>query len=196
MNGKIVLIVVSCLSAVVLLGCPPEGGWPLPPYDATGTYEGTWQGRSYAAEGEGEAEGEEEQVQVVVACPLTIELTQDLTQPYPGDHGVSGVVTVDYSCIELPEWAQNQETPAPSEVLVTGLLADDGKLTLASGACGTGLCVLLTLAGNGVDVDEDGLMDTYSGAWSYIILLAGVQPFGFSGTFSVEVAAPEIIPAE
>lgn len=196
MNGKIVVTVLLSVMAVLLQGCPPEGGWPLPPFDATGTYEGTWQGRTNEVEGEGEVEGEIEEVQVVAACPLTIELTQDLTKPYPGDHGVSGMVTIDYSCIELPEWAQNQETPAPSEVIVSGLLTDDGKLTLASGGCGIGLCVLLTLAGEGVDVNEDGLMDTYSGAWSYIILLAGVPPFGVSGTFEVDFVEPEVVTVE
>mgnify|MGYP003572547369 CR=1 FL=1 len=186
MTKKCVLVCILAVSTVALQGCPPPEGWPLPPFDTTGTYEGTWQGQTN--------EEEPAKQQEIAACPLSVTLEQDLTQNYPGDHGVKGTVTVHYDCIELPEWVQNQETPPPSEVPVSGILADDGKLTLASGGCGIGLCVLLTLAGEGFDDDGDGYMDYYEGTWSYIILLAGVQPFGVQGTYMVD--AVEITPAE
>ena len=146
--------------------------WPPPPFDTTGTYEGTWEGSTADAE----------KAQVIEACALTMTLQQDVTASYPTDHGVSGSVVVDYSCLDLPEWVG--EIP-PNTVNVSGILADDGKLTLLSGGCGTGLCVVLALAGEGEDSDSDGAMDAYSGAWSYTILLAGVQPFGVAGTFEV-----------
>ena len=98
---------------------------------------------------------------------------------------VKGTAEIDYSCIQLPEWAN--EIPA-STVQVGGLLGDDGKLVLLSGGCTTALCVVLSLDGQGTDDDGDGLMDTYAGAWGYTILLAGVQPFGVTGTFEVAVA--------
>lgn len=160
------MFAITILS-LVLVGCPEP---PLPPFDATGTYTGEWWGTS------------EDQTQEIVACPLTMTLEQDLALPYPGDHGVRGTVTVDYSCIELPEWVG--EIPA-AEVQVSGLLADNLDLALASGGCGTGLCVVLVLAGQAADTNDDGFMDTYAGDWSYTILLAGVQPFGVSGGFSV-----------
>ena len=31
-------------------------------------------------------------------------------------------------------------------------------------------------------------MDSYTGDWTFVILLAGVPPFGVSGTFEVQVA--------
>lgn len=43
---------------------------------------------------------------------------------------MSGAVTVDYSCIDLPDWVE--ETP-PSTITVSGLLGDGGPAHLAFG---------------------------------------------------------------
>ena len=167
------LTLVAAIGLVVLLNIA-QTECPQPPFDASGDYEGQWWGQS------------NDMTQEVVACPLTMHLEQDLTAKYPKDHEVRGVVTVDYSCLELPEWVG--EIP-PSEVNVVGLLEDDNKLSLVSGGCGTGLCVVLALAGQGEDTNSDGLMDAYSGSWSFTIMLAGVQPFGVTGGYSVARSA-------
>lgn len=168
---KSVAIVLSAVCAIALTGCP--GTFPPPPFNTTAAYLGTWKGKS-----------NEDDPQHVKKCPLGIVLTQDPAADYPGDHLVQGTVTVDYSCIEFPEWI---ETPPPSVVEVGGVLQDNGNLSLITGGCTTALCVVLTLNGVGVDNDGDGLMDSYSGSWAYTILLAGVEPFGFTGKFEVEV---------
>ena len=125
-----------------------------------------------------------EKQQEILACPLTVTLTQDMTATYPKDHAVQGTVEIDYSCLEeqLPAWVE--EIP-PNIIQVSGIVADDGKMALFSGGCGTGMCVVLSLGGEGTDIDADVAMDTYSGSWSFVILLAGVPPFGVSGTFEV-----------
>jgi len=174
---KVVVVVLCAAVAAFSMGqteCQPV--WPDAPFDATGGYEGTWQGQTTPGP------EEKEDPQVIVACPLSMTLTQSTQPGLLGSYPIQGTVEVDYSCLELPEWVG--EIP-PSTTNVTGGLTADGKLTLLSGGCGTGVCVLLTMAGEGVDADLDGAMDTYSGAWSFIILLAGVQPFGVSGTFEV-----------
>lgn len=183
MKRSVLVVAVAGLVVLGLQGCPPPGGWPEPPFDTTGTYEGTWSGRS--------SEPVPEDQQVIEACPLTLELTQDLTRVYPNDHAVNGVATIDPECITLPDWAQAIGITVPDEVNVTGVLTDDGKLTVTSGTCGVGLCLILTLAGDGADADEDGFMDTYAGALSYILLLPEEEPLGISGTFEVEIVAAE-----
>ncbi|MBL7649688.1 MAG: hypothetical protein JNK74_26225 [Candidatus Hydrogenedentes bacterium] len=169
--------VLTGMILVALTGCPPEGGFPVPPFDTSGAYSGSWSGTS------------SDDAQTVAECPLELTLTQNLSLAFPGDHGVQGVATIDYTCIELPEWAQGETQP--STVEVGGVLESNGRLTLVSAACGTGYCVVLSLAGQGEDADSDGLMYTYAGDWSYQILLAGFEPFGFEGTFVVDAAAPE-----
>lgn len=146
---------------------------PKPPFNATGMYTGSWQGASSDA------------TQNVTNCLLTFNLQHDPTANWPKDHQVTGTVTVNYDCLELPEWL---DTPPPTTVNVTGLITDDGKINLATAGCGTGLCLVLGLGGPGADTNNDTSMDTYSGNWSYQILLAGVQPFGFTGTFAVNRA--------
>lgn len=164
-------LVCALTIAVALAGAGCPGTFPPPPFNASGQYIGTWRGRS-----------NEEDPQHVRRCPLTISLTHDTAAQFPQDHFVTGTVTVDYSCIEFPDWV---ETPPPSVINVSGALQDNGNLTLITGGCTTALCVVLTLTGVGEDVDGDGLMDAYAGSWSYTILLAGVEPFGFTGKFEV-----------
>ncbi|GMW01864.1 MAG: hypothetical protein AMXMBFR84_30010 [Candidatus Hydrogenedentota bacterium] len=164
------LVGITCLAlTALLLACPVT--LPKAPFDATGAFSGTWSGSST------------DSAQTVQSCALEMALTQDVNASYPQDHTVTGQVTIDYSCIQLPAWAQSQ--PQPSVVQVSGIMGDDGSFTLLSGGCGTGMCVALVLTGVGVDADSDGKMDTYAGNWSYRILLAGVEPFGFDGTFEV-----------
>ncbi len=170
------LHVVGLLGIVAFLAigqsdCDPE--WPLPPFDATGTYLGTWSGTTNEPA---------EKAQIVLACPLTMWLEQDTTLDYPADHHVTGTVEIDYSCIVLPEWID--EIP-PNTIEVSGLLSDEGQLTLLSGGCTTALCLVLVISGEGIDVDADGAMDDYSGDWAFTILLAGVEPFGVTGSFQV-----------
>lgn len=162
------------LVAISLAGCPPQQ-IPIPPFDATGTYAGTWTGTQ---DGDGAK-------QEVLECPLTLTLTQNVAAPFPQNFGVQGTAVINYDCFDLPAWL---ETPPPSTVNVSGVLETNGRLTLLSGACGTGACVILSLAGAGAEIYSNGTMDTYDGNWNYAIALAGVAPFGFTGTYTTDRA--------
>jgi hypothetical protein len=164
------LFFVGVLCGLLLPGCP--GQFPQPPFDASGTFVGTWTGSP-----SGSAK------QAVVDCPLTLTLTQNLAAPWPQSFGVSGTALVDYDCFDLPDFIP---TPAASAVPISGIVDGEGNLTLLSGACGTGACVVLSLTGVGIDADDDGFMETYDGAWAYTILIAGVEAFGFTGTYTTD----------
>ncbi len=172
MRSKLSMVMFCVVAAILTLGQTQCPQWPKPPFDTTGLYKGTWQGIPNDA-------GSVQQVQ----CPLTLHLDQTLTAAYPGDHAVKGWVEIDYSCIEVPD--RIAELPA-SKVNISGLLTDDGRLSLFSGGCGTGACAILMMAGQGGTTNTDAYMDTFTGNWSLILLLAGVEPFGISGTFDVD----------
>ena len=168
---KTFLLLTAVVCAAALAGCPPP-----PPFSAAGSYEGTWSGTETDT-------APAKQAQQVSECPLSLTLTQNTSQNGLGAYAVQGTATIDYSCIELPEWI---DTPPSSTVQISGVMNENGGLALASGGCGTGLCVVLVLNGQGEDTDNDGVMDSYSGDWGYAILVAGFAPFGFNGTFEVE----------
>lgn len=156
------------------------------PFDTTGDYVGAWSG---TAQDEPEGEDAVKQIepgdiQIVEDCPLSMTLVQNVDAGFPSNLRVDGTVTVDYACVDLP--SRFLSIP-PTTVNVGGFLQENGNLTLLSGGCSTGFCVVLTMDGRGEDVDGDGFMDSYAGDWNYLILLAGVVPFGFEGTFSLEV---------
>ncbi len=165
--------------SVTLAGCPVPQNAPVPPFDASGTYVGTWSG-STTTDATAKQDVEE--------CPLEFTLTQDVDAGWPQRFGVSGTAVIDYSCLELPEWV---ETPPPSEIQVGGVMDEQGKVGLVSAGCGTGMCVALGLDGPGVDADGDGLMDSISGEWQYSILLAGFTPFIVRGSFEAAAALYE-----
>lgn len=185
MQTKWMLSALGLMAAVGLVGCPEQTS---PPFDTTGEYAGTWSGVSYDVPAETEGEVEVVVKQDIEECPLTLTLEHDVDAITPGNYFVRGEATIDYECLELPE---RFVTPPPSVVAVTGLLQQDGSLTLASGGCGAGYCVVLTLDGAGADLDADGLMDAYDGDWAWTLLLAGVAPFGTSGTYTLDAVQAE-----
>lgn len=153
---------------LVFLGCPAL--FPKPPFDTTGSYTGTWSGtptKSSAGK---------------IDCPITLDLEQNFDASFPEDRLVNGVVHIDYSCLDVPGFI----TLPSSDVPVSGVLSKNGDLVLASGECGTAACVALVLTGPGLDTDEDGLMESFSGDWGFAILLAGVEAIGVDGTFEVQ----------
>lgn len=180
---RTIWIAALCAAA----GCWVAGCERIPaPFDTTGTYAGTWTGT--AQDDPEETDGKQaspEDVQVVEDCPLALTLAQNVDADFPRNLRVDGTVTVDYGCVALP--ARFGAIP-PSTVNVSGFLREDGGLTLLSGGCATGFCVVLSMDGQGEDANGDGFMDTYAGDWTYLILLAGVVPFGFEGGFNLAVS--------
>lgn len=164
---------------VALAGCPPSGGWPTPPFDASGKFLGTWRGQTTA---------DSDKPQEIKSCVLELTLTQDAASAWPHSFAVKGTALVNYDCLDLPEWAG---TPPPSTVKIGGVVEQNGRLHLLSGACGTAMCATLNLDGLGEDVDGDGKMDRYDGDWAFSLLLAGFTPFTVTGTFGTDVAPAE-----
>lgn len=161
---KRLLVIASLGFALFLLvgakGCEPEN----PPFDATGEYSGEW----WSGEG--------------AHCPLYASITMNAAPVYPPLWNPQATFTIDFSCIELPEGFPPLE---PVDIKVGGQLDINGNLTFATGGCGVPYCILFGTAGVGADSDANGFMDTYTGTWSLVILLAGFEPFGVSGQFEL-----------
>lgn len=170
-NGKNILT-LSLFGLILLIAMGANGPCdPIdPPYDATGFYTGEW----WSGEGE--------------RCPIDATFTMDATPVNPPLWAPQAGFTIDFSCLELPEWVPPLE---PILINAAGLLDGNGIMTFASGGCGTPFCILFATTGQGEDVDLDGMMDTYVGEWSLTILLAGFQPFGVAGEFDLGRIVPD-----
>jgi len=184
---------VSCCLIAVALVCMGQGSSCNAPLDATGSYSGKWSFKDNATtvDNNTAADNAADNTTAVkiIDCPLTMMLNQDVTLAPPENLNVAGRVHIDFSCLEeastWPSWAQ---APAPSDVTVTGLMSTDGKLTLASGGCGPGTCVILGLDGKAESnkiVEGKKVMTRYSGNWGFAVGIAFLGNLGATGTFEV-----------
>jgi hypothetical protein len=154
------------------------------PMNASGLYSGKWTF---------DVKDEAGIVIDTVECPLEMTLQQNVALNPPQNLKVTGIVHVDFSCLdEVPTWPEWAKIPEPSDVQVTGTMDTKGKLTLASGGCGPGTCVILALAGPGEvestePPDTEGIpnMVKYSGDWGFAISVAFLGTTGGSGKFEV-----------
>jgi len=141
-----------------------------PPFDTTGDYEGEWWS--------GESE----------LCQVSAQMTMDAAPLFPPIWLPSATFHVDLSCIEVPEWLPPL---VPIDIYSVGALDEYGNLIFGAMACGPGFCVTFDSVGIGEDLDQDGMMDEYTGSWAYMILIAGIQPFGVVGEFEMIAVEPE-----
>lgn len=155
--------------AVTLTGCPAT---ERPPYNAAGSFVGTWSGEV----SDGTDEGDGDAKAVVTDCPIELNLIHDPSLPFGLGFEVAGVVNIDPTCL-IPDWMQSLvdlsalDVPIP----VVGTIQEDGSLALGIEGCPpqSEICIDVLLDGLGVDEDEDGILDVYG------------------GTLSVEVAVPD-----
>lgn len=177
MNKRYFLNTVFIAAALVSMAQAPSCTAPM---NATGTYSGKWTMPIT----------ENDVVVGSVDCPLEMTLTQNISMQPPDNLKVTGTVHVDFSCLaEVPTWPAWATIPEPSDVPVSGLMEQSGKLTLLSGGCGPGTCVILSIAGSGAaDAAQNGqvpAMTGYSGEWGFAIGVAFLGNAGGKGTFEV-----------
>ncbi len=172
MNGRRLVPVLAMLIFIVIFTMGSQGPCdPVPPpFDATGEYEGQW----WSGQGE--------------HCPVSGIITMDPSPAFPPVWGPAATFHVDFSCIELPP-----EFPpiTPVDFPTVGVLDEQGNMIFTALGCGPGFCINWDSAGVGVDLDDDGIMDEYSGEWIFAILIAGLQPFGVGGEFSINAVETE-----
>lgn len=159
-------IVLPVLSLLTLCGCPV--GYIIPPFDATGTYAGTWEA---ALEGATET----------VRCSCTLVLEQDLAADFPKDHVLRGTITLNMTCPSALRELGRLGFPGIVHIETTGVQFPDGRLYFASGDCVELDCQGIVLSATGADADKDGYMDAIDGDWQFgallgtnIALLSGV----------------------
>ncbi len=181
MQQKAIVTIFLITAALLSMAQTPSCTAPM---NATGSYSGKWTF---------DVKDETGTVIDTVECPLEMTLQQDVTLNPPQNLKVTGMVHVDFSCLEeVPTWPDWAKIPEPSDVQVSGTMDTKGKLTLLSGGCGPGTCVILSISGTGEkappeDAGEGEIpaMATYSGEWGFAIGVAFLGQTGGKGRFDV-----------
>lgn len=181
MQKKMLVTIFLISAALISMAQTPSCTAPI---NATGTYSGKWMF---------DVKDEAGNIIDTAECPLEMTLQQDVTLNPPQNLKVTGIVHVDFSCLdEVPTWPEWAQIPEPSDVQVSGSMDTNGKLTLLSGGCGPGTCIILSISGMGekVATEEAGdgeipAMAKYSGEWGFAIGVAFLGQTGGKGTFVV-----------
>lgn len=168
-------LILLGVAACVLAGCPL---YPVPPYNASGTYEGDWS--SYIP-----ILGDEP-----VVCTLRFDLEQEtLLNVYPLNHVITGKVTFDFSCPIVSVLVLLLGLPQQiSYDIVVGSMAPDGTVNLVCSDNEEGFTSVAVVEATTVDADDDGFMDTLEGTW-YFTVPTGSIPVLVEGEFSAAVTA-------
>ncbi len=151
---------------LALSGCPV--GYVIPPFDSSGTYEGSW---------EAVLEGSTDEIR----CTCALDLEQDLILAFPEDHVIRGVITLNMTCPDASRELGRLGFPGIVHLEIEGVQLPDGRLYFAAGDCAELVCEGIVLSAVGADTDDDGRMDTVEGAWAFgavfasdIVMLRGV----------------------
>ena len=176
-HARVVLILAAApLVAAMVAGCPQ----PTPPFDATGTYTGTWSGTI-------DSKG----LLTVTDCPLELNLEHDPDLPF-FNFTVIGTTTINWSCLLPPELLEFLALePQDISLPMLAELQEDGSLTLDIEIDTGGVLDLplrnfaFQLDALGTDIDGDGFMDRLEGALSLSATYEdnGTQTVTANGTF-------------
>lgn len=147
---------ILAAAAALLCGCPIN--YALSPFDATGSYVGTW-------------EMESPDPERPYLCSAELVLDQDLALPFPANHEVLGTLTFNFTCPRVLAAFADRGIPAILTLELTGGILPNGQVLFASGACEEIECQGIFLTILGEDTDKDGFMDHLDGDWAFGALL-------------------------
>lgn len=164
--------------ALVFAGCPGLN----PPYDATGTYEGTFTLGAGAT-------------QIAQNCAITLKLEQNIDAGPVRNAKVAGTVELSLACVggDVPPVLDGVlgTLLGVEPIEVSGAMLPDGTLELNTDGllneCPTNDCERLVLLGSTLDTDKDGKMDTYTGTIGGLVQVSG-SLVPLIGNFTTAVA--------
>lgn len=168
--------------AVVFAGCPGLN----PPFDATGSYDGTFTLGAGAT-------------QIAQNCEITLDLEQNFDAGPIRNAKVAGTVELSLACVggDVPPVLDGVlgTLLGVEPIDVSGAVLPDGTLELNTDGllneCPTNDCERLVLLGSGKDTDRDGKMDTYTGTIGGLVQVSGnLVPLVGNFTTHVVTAQP------
>jgi hypothetical protein len=166
-------------SAGVLSGCP-QGEVPLPPFDATGGYGGTFEASTSISP------------ENLLTCRIAFDLRHDPATFFPLSFKLDGTVALNFTCASTLNALDDLGVPGLLGIEVAGALVQDGSFSIFGSADRSGRTYGILLDGFGIDEDEDGALDAIDGTFTLVVFeqsTASLELLELSGTFSA--ASPD-----
>lgn len=143
--------------------------FPNPPFNATGTYLGPWEGRVSGS------------ANTVDGCAVTLQLNQRISTFFPGNYRLDGELYLNFTCPSLIWALSRYSLPASATLQVTGLMLPSGQIYLGSPRDSAGGVLLASIDGRGYDDNRDGVMDALDGGFELYFTFPGAETGSIEG---------------
>jgi len=123
---------------------------PKPPFDASGSYSGTWEGTVVSSG-------------YPVHCFLDITLTHQAGESFPRNYQVEGSATFDWACDSVQETFRGADMPPASTIPLSGYMLANGSLLLNVIYSDDDATYVVDVSAACIDSSGDDVVDRISG---------------------------------
>ena len=168
MRRKLVFAAIAAVS-LILPGCLLV--LLAPPFDATGTYEGTWVGTVSGLERE-------------YTCAVKLDLDHEVGSGLNAGYTITGTLRLNFTCTATIHDLVPLGFPAFLDFNVTGFLNGSGEVIFLSAECNDLDCDSVVLTATGDD-DGSAFAQHFEGSFASQVTVEGAART-LSGTFEVD----------
>lgn len=123
---------------------------PKPPFDASGSYSGTWEGTVVSSG-------------YPVHCFLQITLSQQADESFPRNYQLEGAITFDWACDSVQEAFRGAHMPPASTIPISGYMLANGNLLLNIIFSDDDATYAVDVGADCMDFSGDDIVDRISG---------------------------------
>lgn len=149
-------IILGGLLLIGLGGCNFAPGI-VPPFDATGSFDGRWSGQ---------VNGLEDQTN---SCIVELTLNHDALGLVPGSAYIDGEIRVNFTCPSVYSQIRDSVVPAIYSVPVQGYITGSGRILIGVVESTRAYDIALGLDAQGHDDDDDNRMDRIEGEFNLVV---------------------------
>lgn len=145
---------------LLLVGCMTGCGFApgiVPPFDATGSFDGRWSGQ---------VNGLEDQTN---SCVVHLDLVHDALGLVPGSAYLEGTIRVNFTCPSVYSQIRDSVVPAIYEVPVQGYITGDGRILIGVIETTRSYEIALGMDAQGYDEDDDNHLDRIEGEFNLVV---------------------------
>jgi hypothetical protein len=148
----------------------------VPPFDATGAYQGNWNGTIDGQPGR--------------ACVLKLDIQHDARGLLPGSSLMEATLELNLSCPSVYRLLEDTGLPAIQVIALRGYVSATGRVYLGTVQTTLRNQIAIGIDAQGHDDDEDGGMDRLDGEMNLVVRSAGRDDVIVEAVMDAELLAP------